>query len=114
MNEVSRDELAHLAAKAWLSEKLVLDTAAEPPSVSKRSGRPKKKICRWQEKLSMPSMRMRSWFRSTVANKFYQRAGSNPNHGLGDGEPGGGHDRGEGDAFFFLLHAPPAYSAFLL
>jgi serine/threonine-protein kinase HipA len=29
MNELSRDELAHLAAKALLSEKLVLDTAAE-------------------------------------------------------------------------------------
>lgn len=29
MNEVSKDELAHLAAKALLSEKLVLDTAAE-------------------------------------------------------------------------------------
>lgn len=29
MNEVSRDELAHLAAKALLSEKLVLDTADE-------------------------------------------------------------------------------------
>lgn len=29
MNEASKDELAHLAAKALLSEKLVLDTAAE-------------------------------------------------------------------------------------
>jgi serine/threonine-protein kinase HipA len=29
MNKVSKDELAHLAARAFLSEKLVLDTAAE-------------------------------------------------------------------------------------
>ncbi|MER8615103.1 hypothetical protein NKH32_31410 [Mesorhizobium sp. M1216] len=46
MAEFDTDELRHLAAKALLPEKLVIDTAAEPSSDLGRRGKPRKGIFR--------------------------------------------------------------------
>lgn len=57
MAALSKDELAHLAAKAQLSEKLVIDPARETVVVSGRYARRKRRICQWQPRWPTRSIR---------------------------------------------------------
>jgi serine/threonine-protein kinase HipA len=59
MAELSKDELTHLAAKAKISEKLVIDTAAETVKRFKQVWAGEKANLPLEKRSSRSSMRMR-------------------------------------------------------